>query len=209
MNVLLVEDHPLFRFGVRQLITQHWPIARIREADSLAQALSMASRDEFDVAIVDLNLPDATGVESVAQLRRASPATRMLVLSLNQEAAYAQRVLKLGASAYLSKSHAAEELVGAIQKVLTGGRYITASLADFLAEIAASGSPSHTPHELLGPQEYRVMVLLASGQRVSDIATTMHLSPKTISTYRTRILEKMGLSSNIDIARYCEQHQLT
>lgn len=208
MNILLVEDHPIFRLGVRQLVAQRWPEAHIFEADNLASALDAARRQPFDAALVDLNLPDAEGVESVSQLRRVAPSLRLIVLSLNTEAAYATRVLQMGAAAYLTKDRAADELVKALERVLAGGRYITASLADRLADLISGSSPTRAPHEDLSPQEYRVMLQLAAGHRVGTIAETMNLSPKTVSTYRSRIMEKLGVAGNVELARYCINHQL-
>lgn len=209
MNILLLEDHPIFRLGVRQLVAQRWPEADIIEADNLASAIEAVRRTTFDAAVIDLNLPDAEGVESVSQLRRAVPNLRLIVLSLNTEAAYATRVLQMGAAAYLTKDRAADELVQALERVLAGGRYITASLADRLADLIASGNSARPPHEELSPQEYRVMLQLAAGYRVGTIAETMNLSPKTVSTYRSRILDKLGVAGNVELARYCINHQLT
>lgn len=209
MNVLLVEDHPIFRFGVRQLIANRWPEAAIGEAASLADALDLIRQRTFDAAVIDLNLPDAEGVESVSQVRRVAPTLRLLVLSLNAEAGYATRVLQLGASAYLTKDRAADELILALERVLSGGRYITASLADHLADLLAGGGTLRAPHDELSAQEYRVMLQLAAGHRVGEIAETMKLSPKTVSTYRSRILDKLGVDSNVELARYCISHGLS
>jgi DNA-binding NarL/FixJ family response regulator len=130
MKLLLVEDHPIFRFGVRQLIAQRWPDAVIEEAGTLADALAAARKTTFDLAVVDLNLPDSEGIEVVSQLHRVVAGLRILVLSLNAEAAYAQRALQTGASGYLAKDRAADELIAAIERIAAGGRYITASLAE-------------------------------------------------------------------------------
>lgn len=208
MKILLLEDHPIFRFGVRQLILQRWPDADIVEAETLAAALAAARRESPLAAVVDLNLPDAEGLESVTQLRRAAPALRILVLSLNAEAAYATRALQLGAAGYLNKDRAAEELVTALERVSTGGRYITASLAERLADLM-TGSASQAPHEELSGQEYRVMVQLAGGKRLTEIAEYLHLSPKTVTTYRARILDKLGVTSNAELVRYCLSHGIT
>lgn len=208
MKILLLEDHPIFRFGVRHLIAQRWPEAEISEAETLARALQLARCNDFQLALVDLNLPDAEGLESVSQLRRASPYLRLLVLSLNPEAAYATRVLQLGAAGYLNKDRAADELIIAIERVMAGNRYITASLAEHLANLMTGGVQG-APHEELSPQEYRVMLQLAAGKRVAEIGETMHLSPKTVSTYRSRILEKLAVTGNVDIARYCMSHGLS
>lgn len=209
MKILLLEDHPIFRLGVRQLVARRWPEAELVEAATLAEALRESRRDPPQAAVVDLNLPDAEGLESVSQLRRALPAMRLLVVSLNAEAGYATRVLQLGAAGYLAKDRAADELVQALERVLAGGRYITASLAEQLAGFVTGEKTSFdAPHETLSQQEYRVMLQLAAGQRVADIAATMHLSPKTITTYRARILQKLGVDSNVELARYCIRHGL-
>jgi DNA-binding NarL/FixJ family response regulator len=207
MRLLLVEDHPIFRFGVRQLIAQRWPDAVIEEAGTLADALARVSRSAFDLVLADLNLPDSDGIEVVSQLHRAVPSMKILVLSLNAEAVYAQRALQTGASGYLAKDRAADELIAAVERVAAGGRYITASLAEQLVELI-SGERRADPHTELSAQEYRVLIHLAEGRRIADIATAMHLSPKTISTYRSRILEKLALASNAELARYCQLHHL-
>lgn len=202
MKLLLVEDHPIFRFGVRQLLLQHWPDAHIDEASTLAEALAAVRQTAYQVALVDLNLPDSEGVEVVAQLHRAMPSLGLLVLSLNAEAAYAQRALQSGASGYLAKDRAGEELIAAVERISRGGRYITTSLAEQFVDLMSGRKPS-AAHDELSTQEYRVMTQLAEGKRVADIALAMHLSPKTVSTYRARILEKLALSSNAELARYC------
>lgn len=209
MRALIVDDHPIMRMGIRALLVQRWPAAQIVEAESLAVALAAARGERPDVAITDLNLPDAAGVESVARLRRALPETPILVLSLHAEAAYASRVLQLGGAGYLTKEHAADELIAAVERVLAGGRYITPSLASLMADRLAGGAGDIAPHEGLSPQETRVMLLLAEGRGVGDIAATMSLSAKTVSTYRARVLEKLGLDGNVDIAKYCLAHGLT
>lgn len=207
MKMLLVEDHPIFRFGVRQLIQQRWPEAVCLEASTQESALTAATANELTLAVVDLNLPDAEGVEVVSKLLRAKPGLRILVLSLNAEEAYAQHVLRLGAAGYLAKDRAGEELVTAIERVASGGRYITSSLAEHLLEIV-DGQQTRQPHEELSVQEYRVMIHLVAGRRINEIAEAMTLSPKTVSTYRGRILEKLKLTSNTELARYCIKNGL-
>ena len=211
MKLLLVEDHPIFRFGVRQLLAQRWPEALIVEAGSLAEAMAAvrsSAAAPFDVALLDLNLPDSEGLEVVSLLQRAAVSTRLLVLSLNAEAAYARRALQLGAAGYLSKDQAATELTRAIERVAAGGRYISATLAEQLADALVKGGQPAAAHETLSAQEYRVMLQLAGGARVGDIAAGLHLSPKTVSTYRSRILEKLDLDSNAELALYCLHHHL-
>ncbi|UCV27026.1 response regulator [Ferribacterium limneticum] len=207
MKILLLEDHPIVRIGVRQLILQRWPDAEVVEAETLAAALELARRDGLLAAVVDLNLPDAEGLESVSQLRKAAPHLRILVLSLNAETAYATRALQMGAAGYLNKDRAAEELVTALERVMAGGRYITDTLAERLADLMA-GESSKAPHEDLSAQEHRVLVQLAEGKRLTEIGELMHLSPKTVTTYKTRIFEKLEVSSNAELIRYCISHGL-
>lgn len=207
MRILLLEDHPIFRLGLRQTILQRWPNAAIREVATLADAVRAAAEDRFDVALCDLNLPDASGLDVVARLRRAAPGLRLLVVSLHAEAHYARRALEAGAAGYLAKDRASEELQTALECVAAGTRYITTTLAAQLADLLAGDRPDE-PHAGLSAQEFRVMIRLAEGARVGDIAAEMHLSPKTVSTYRTRILDKLQLGGNADIARYCVGHRL-
>ena len=207
MRVLLIDDHSMIRFGVRQLLLQRWPDAQFGEAATLDQALQLVRANPWDVAIADLNLPDAQGIECVAQLHRTAPTLAILVLSLHAETAYATQVMRLGAMGYLAKDHAPEELVTAVERVFQGERYISLALADHLAD-QLFGDSQLTAHDSLAPQEYRVLLQLAAGLRIADIAEIMHLSPKTISTYRARILDKLNLASNVDLVRYCLTHQL-
>lgn len=208
MKVLLVEDHPIFRLGVRHLLLRRWPELEIAEAATLAAAMQHIRSEVWDVAVVDLNLPDAQGVEAVSQLLRAAPAMRILVLSLHDEVAFAKQVLRLGARGYMTKEKACDELVIAVERLAVGGRYISNSLAEHLAQslFAEGAKPAH---EHLGKQEVHVMLQIAAGLRVGQIAAAMHLSPKTVSTYRTRLFEKLGLASNAELARYCLQHRLS
>lgn len=208
LNILLVEDHPIFRFGVRHLVLQRWPDANVGEAESMQAALTALEKAEWDIAVLDLNLPDAKGVESVTQIRRAAPAIRILVLSLHDELAYARQLMRLGAQGYLTKEHATEELISAIERLEKGGRYISHSMAEHMAQSMLDDS-ALPAHEQLGKQEYRVMLQIAIGTRVTDIASTMNLSPKTVSTYRTRIFEKLGVNSNVELAHYCLTHHLS
>lgn len=203
MRILIVDDHPIIRFGVRQLVSQRWPDAEIGEAERLDEALTLSRTGTWDIALLDLSLPDSSGLEGLTQLRRAAPDLRLLVLSMHDEMAYASRALQLGAAGYLTKDHATGELVAAIERVHNGGRYISSDFAAHLADLLASRSPTKAPHERLSTQENRVMLLIAEGRSASEIAKLMHLSVKTVSTYRGRIIEKTGLANTAEIARYC------
>lgn len=208
MRFLLVEDHPIFSFGVRHLIQQQWTDACIVEAASLASALQQIQGAAWDLAIVDINLPDSRGIESVVHIMRAAPSLAVLVLSLHEEPTYAQKVMQHGAQGYLTKDDAPDELIAAIQTVLAGRRYISPELARSLAlDSIQDREKSALAH--LGKQEYRVMLQLIHGSRVSEIAMGMGISPKTVSTYRSRIFEKLGVSSNVQLARYYQLHHGT
>lgn len=207
-RVLIVEDHPIVQLGLRQLIAGRWALATVDIAPTLAEAQTRVAQTPYDIAVVDLNLPDAAGLDTVTGLRRLAPKLRLLVLSLNDEAAYAQRVLQLGASGYLSKARAATELIQAMERIFEGRRYITASQAERIADMAV-GQINQAPHETLSTQEHRVMVYLAQGKRLTEIAESMHLSPKTITTYRARVLEKLGVGNNQGLLKYCLDHGIS
>ena len=207
INILLLEDHPIFRLGVRHLLRQRWPEANIGEAGTLAEAHALITQAPWQVAVVDLNLPDAKGLEVVFQLQRRAPELRLLVLSLNEEADYAQQALKIGASGYLAKDQASSDLILAVESILSSGHYISSALAGRLLR-QSRGETTQKPHEALSPQEYRVMLQLAAGRRNGDIAEGMFLSPKTISTYRTRIFEKLNMDNIADLTAYCVRHGL-
>lgn len=208
MRILIIDDHPVMRFGVRQLIEQRWAETEVGEAESLEQGLKLARAHSWDVAVFDLSLPDTSGLEGLAQLRRAAPTLPILVLSMHAEAAYASRAFQLGAAGYLTKEHATTELVSAVERVRSGGHYIGSGLAKRLAGMLAGHGAPGLPHESLSPQEYRVMLLIAAGKSASEIAESMNLSVKTVGTYRARIIEKTSLANTAEIARYCMQQGL-
>lgn len=209
MRLLIVDDHPLMRMGVSQLVLQEWPDARIDEAATIAEALARIAAQRPDIVTLDLSLPDAQGLEGATRLLRVLPGVPLLVLSLNAEAAYASRLMQMGAAGYLPKDRAPEELRVALRRLLEGGRYVTASMADHLLGLLSGKVPQALPHEQLSAQEHRVMLLIAAGQTPSQIAETMHLSVKTVGSYRARILEKAGWANNTELTKYCVQHGLT
>ncbi|HEY0953910.1 MAG TPA: response regulator transcription factor [Roseateles sp.] len=209
MRVLVVDDHPLMRMGISQLVLQEWPDARIAEAPTIAEALTLGASLRPELITLDLSLPDAQGTEGASRLLRAFAGVPLLVLSLNAEAAYAARLMQMGASGYLPKDRAADELRVALRRLAEGGRYVTSSMADHLLALLSGKAPDALPHEQLSSQEHRVMLLIAAGKTPAQIADTMHLSVKTVGSYRARILEKAGWANNTELTKYCVQHGLT
>jgi len=209
MRLLIVDDHPLMRMGVIQLVRQEWPDADIDEAPTIAAALTCIAAARPDLVTLDLSLPDAHGTEGANRLLRVLPGVPMLVLSLNAEAAYAARLMQMGVAGYLPKDRAPEELRAALRRLSEGGRYVTAAMADHLLGLLSGKAPQALPHEQLSSQEHRVMLLIAAGQTPAQIAEAMHLSVKTVGSYRARILEKAGWANNNELTKYCVQHGLT
>lgn len=209
MKALIVDDHPIMRLGVRQLIEHAWPGAGITEAPTLEDATRAVVADLPDVIILDLSLPDASGTESAVRMLRVARTVPVLVLSLNAESAYAARLLQMGVAGYLPKDRAGDELVLAVRRLLEGGRYVTSTMADRLLGLLGGETPDRLPHEQLSSQEHRVMLLMAAGRTPAEIADTMHLSVKTVGSYRARILEKTGWKNNTELTKYCVQHGLT
>lgn len=209
MRFLIVDDHPILRLGVRQLIASAWPQALIDEASTLEAAVAAFTEHPADLIVLDLALPDAAGVEGPARMLRVAPGVPILVLSLRAESAFAARLMQMGVAGYLPKERTGDELVLAMRRLLDGGRHVTPELADRLLELLDGKSPDQLPHERLSAQEYRVMQLIAAGRGASDIAATMNLSVKTVSSYRARILAKAGWANNTELTKYCVQHGLT
>jgi two-component system invasion response regulator UvrY len=182
-------------------------IAVTGEAASGQEALELAEAQEFDVAIIDIAMPGRGGLEILKSLRAQSPSLKIIMLSMYSEEQYAIRSLRDGASAYLTKANATDELIEAIEAVASGKRYITPSVAERLARyVEADGS--RLPHESLSDRELQVLIMIGSGKSVSDIAAELSLSVKTVSTYRARLLEKMGIDSNAQLIKYTLQHRL-
>ena len=199
-RVLLVDDHAVVRRGVRAILEDNLPAIAVAEAASGDEALA-ALADPPDAVVLDLSMPGRDGFDLLAEIKHRQPKLPVLIMSLHGEEQFALRALRAGAAGYLTKSTAPEQLVAAITKVLRGGRYISESLAERLAaDVGLPGSAS--PHERLSDREFDVMRGIASGRSVSEIAAQMHLSVKTVSTYRTRLLDKMGMSTNAELTRY-------
>jgi two-component system, NarL family, invasion response regulator UvrY len=199
-RVLLVDDHAVVRRGVRAVLEDHVPGLVIAEASNGDEALQ-AVAEKFDAIVLDLSMPGRDGFDLLGEIKHRQPKVPVLIMSLHAEEQFAVRALRAGAAGYLTKSSAPEQLVSAINKVLRGGRYISESLAERLAQ-EAGGETTSAPHERLSDREFDVMRGIASGHSVSEIASQMHLSVKTVSTYRTRLLEKMGMATNAELTRY-------
>ena len=207
MRVLIADDHAVVRRGLKQILSEERDISVVGEARNGHEALEMSRRLEWDVAVVDYAMPGRGGVELLKEIKRHHPKRPVLVLSMYPEEWHAVQVLRAGGAGYLNKETATEELMTAIRKVAKGGRYVSPALAEKLASGLAPDR-ARAPHESLSDREYRVLWLLASGKPISQIAKEMFLSPSTISTYRTRILRKLGLANNAQLVQYAVQHQL-
>ena len=207
MRVLIVDDHAILRRGLRALLSDAFAEAEFGESSNATQALEQIRKKRWDVALLDVSLPGKGGLDLLKELKAARPKLPVLVLSVHPEDQFAVRALKAGAEGYMTKESAPEELVKAIRKVLSGGRYVSPTLAEKLA-LGVGKDFTRTPHETLSDREYEVMCHIASGKTVTEIARELSLSVKTISTHRTRILQKLGVRNSAEIARYAIRNQL-
>jgi len=207
MRILLADDHSVVRHGLKQILADEFKGTTFGEARNAQEALDLVWKENWDVVVLDITMPGRSGLEVLREIKRSKPKLPVLILSMHPENQFAVRVLKRGASGYLSKESAAAELVGAVKKVLAGGRYVSASMAERLA-IHVADDTDKPAQELLSDREFQVLRLIASGKIVSEIAKEFFLSVKTISTYRARILEKMGLCNNAQLMHYAMQNQL-
>jgi two-component system invasion response regulator UvrY len=207
IKILIADDHPIVRAGIKQILAETSDMVAADEAGSGQEVLNLIQKKDYDVILLDISMPGRSGLEVLKDLKKEKPKTPVLILSIYPEEQYAIRALRAGASGYLTKSSAPNELVSAIRKISSGGRYITEALAEKLASCFAMDLK--TPlHETLSDREYQVMLMIAAGKTVTEIAGELCLSVKTISTYRTHILEKMYLKNNSEIARYAIQNNL-
>jgi two-component system, NarL family, invasion response regulator UvrY len=206
-RILIVDDHEVVRRGLRQVLAEGFPGARFGEAESSPAAMAALAGQEWDLALLDINIPGRGGLEVLEDIRRSWPRLPVLVVSAYPEEEFAVRSLRLGAAGYLTKSSASDELLAAARKALAGGKYVSSALAEKLASIVG-GDPSQEPHAALSSRELQVLRLVASGRTAKEIAAELHLSEKTIATYRARIAEKLGLSTTVEIARYALRHKL-
>ena len=205
-RVLIADDHALFRAGLRQFLVDALPAAEIGEAASGNEVLTCLQRKGCDMLILDINMPDRTGLDILRHVKSGHPGTRVLVLSGYPERQYALNVLRAGASGYIAKDAAPEDLLKAVRMVLQGRRYVSESLAELLLlDMDRADKPLHA---LLSDREFQIFGKLAAGTSVSDIGRELCLSVKTVSTYRTRILEKMRMKSNADLTSYALRNEI-
>ncbi|HEY0143844.1 MAG TPA: response regulator transcription factor [Thermoanaerobaculia bacterium] len=207
MRILCIDDHAIFRQGVRQILLQYDRLVHIGEAATAAAALQLARDAPWDVVILDLSLPDRSGFQLLTELKHERHSLPVLVLSMHGEDEYALRALRSGAAGYVTKESAPEELIAAIQKVMRGGRYMTPALAEKIAFAYASPA-AQAPHQTLSEREMEVLQLIGAGKSLKEIAAQLALSVKSISTYRSRVLEKMAMSTNADLIRYVVENNL-
>jgi two-component system, NarL family, invasion response regulator UvrY len=206
-RILIADDHEIVRRGLRQILTDEFPKLQVGDAANARDTVEAVRKQAWDAVLLDINMPGRSGLDVLEELKRLRPAMPVVVLTAFPEEDYAVRAFKLGASGYVSKESASDELLAALRKALAGGRYVTASLAEKLAASIAGDAPS-APHETLSNRELQVLRLIAQGRTIKEVAAELALSEKTIGTYRTRISEKMGLSTNVELARYAFQHKL-
>ncbi len=206
-RVLIADDHAIVREGLRRILAADSTIVVAGEARDGHEVMTAVRAGGFEVLLLDLSMPGRSGVDLIKQVKAESPDVRILVLSMHDEAQYAERTIRAGASGYLTKDTAATQLVAAINRIAGGGMFITPETAEALA--ARLQSPSdELPHRRLSDREYEVLVMLAAGESVSAIAERLHLSVKTVSTHKTHVLEKMQLGSLADLVRYAIAHNL-
>jgi DNA-binding NarL/FixJ family response regulator len=207
-RILIADDHSIVRKGVRQILSEGFPDADIEEVGDAESLIKKVIDKDWDVVLSDLSMPGRSGLDALPQIKQINPKLPVLIMSIHSEEHYAIRVLKAGASGYLSKDMAPEELVGAIKRVISGKRYITAAVAEKLANIIDNGD-NKALHENLSDREFAVFKLLAVGKPLTEIAESMFLSITTVSTYRSRIFVKMNMKSNAEITLYTIENNIS
>ena len=207
IRIFIADDHPIVRQGLRRIVEADAGMVISGEADAAAALLAGLETKATDLVLLDVSMPGGLFLETLRELRDRHPSIRVLALSVHPEDEWAVRALKAGASGYLTKDHSPDQLLDAIRRVYRGGKYVSPTLAERLAS-QLDGGGQRAPHELLSDREFEVMRRLGSGLTVSQIAGELALSTKTVSTYRTRILEKMAVATNADLVRYAARHGL-
>lgn len=207
IRILVADDHTVVRRGLRQILLEGFPGAFVEEVGDAEDLIKNVVKSTWDVIISDLSMPGRSGLDALQQIKQLHPNLPVLILSIHPEEQYALRVLKAGASGYLSKDMAPDELVNAVKKVMLGKKYISASVAEKLAAMLAQDH-NKPLHEYLSDREFNVLKMLASGRSVSEIAESLFLSVTTVSTYRSRIMAKMNLKNNAELTLYSMEHKL-
>ena len=207
LRILIADDHTVVRKGLKQILLDEFTAAVIEEVADAEELIKKVMTDKWDVVVSDLSMPGRSGLDALQQIKISHPELPVLILSIHPEEQYALRALKSGASGYLSKDTAPDELVKAVRKVLLGKKYISQSIAEKLASTFSSDTVMN-PHESLSDREFDVMKLLANGKSVSEIAEMLSLSVTTVSTYRARVMVKMDLKSNSDLTKYAIENNL-
>lgn len=207
IRVLVADDHSVVRRGVRQILCEEFDSVEVGEAGDSQQLDRLLRQGAWDLLILDITLPGKSGLDVLQEVRRSYPGLKVLILSMHPEDQFAIRMLRAGAAGYLTKERAPEELVLAVKRVLSGRRYLTESLAETLAGYVESQG-MEPPHQALSDREFQVLCMLASGKTLSEIAEELALSVKTISTYRSRILEKMNMRTNAELIHYAVKNGL-
>ncbi|MBK7017408.1 MAG: response regulator transcription factor [Sulfuritalea sp.] len=207
IHVLIADDHAIVRQGLKQILSETEDMLVTGEADDGAEALGLARQQPWDVFLLDVSMPNRNGIDTLKQLKKEFPRLPVLILSMHPEEQYAVRALKAGASGYLTKQSAPEQLVNAIRQVASGKKYLSPAVAQQLAD-AISEATDKSPHERITDREYQVLKLIAAGKTQTQIAETLNLGVATVSTYRARLLEKMGLRSTAELIRYGLEHGL-
>lgn len=207
LKVLVADDHTLIREGLKKILKTAEDISIVLEAGNAREVLEQIKKEDLDVVILDITLPGKSGLELLKDLKRDHPRLPVLMLSMHPEERFAIRALKAGASGYVTKESAVEELIKAVRKVVQGKKYVSVGLAEKLAVDLGVGS-GKPPHENLSDREFQILCLIASGKTVRQIAAELFLSKSTVTTYRTRILEKMNMKTDAELIRYALQNQL-
>jgi two-component system, NarL family, invasion response regulator UvrY len=207
IRILIADDHPLVRRGLKDTLVRDMAGLICGEADDTQEVLAKVHGDKWDLVILDITMPGRSGLEILGELKRMQPKLPVLVLSMHPEDQYGKRVLRAGASGYMNKESAPEELLKAVHKVLSGGRYVSATLGEKLAAGLNQGTACAL-HDALSDREFEILRMIASGRTVSQIADTLHLSVNTVSTYRARVLEKLNMTTTPELIHYALRNQL-
>ena len=207
IRVLLADDHAIVRAGLKEILADTGDITVAGEATNGQEVIARVRGGDYDVAVLDMSMPGRSGIDLIKQVKNAKPGLRILVLTMHSEDQYAVRALKAGASGFLTKEAAADQLVAAIRRIAAGGAYVSPETAERLV-LATAAHTTSAPHTLLSDREFQVLQMIAGGRTVGEIAKRLSLSVKTVSTHKTRILRKMGLANQAELIRYALEHKL-